>query len=75
MAFSAPGYTFAEGQRPNVICNPSLGNPTLTEWFNTSCLVKPTPYTFGDAPRYTDVRAPDLQNWDIAMEKWTTLSP
>jgi len=74
LAFSAPGYSFAEGQRPNVTCNPSLGNSTLTEWFNTSCLVKPAPYTFGQAARYMDVRAPGLQNWDIAMEKWTNLT-
>jgi len=74
IGFSAPGYNYAEGQRPNVTCNPSLSNPTLTEWFNTSCLVKPPVYTFGDAARYLNVRAPGLQNWDIAMEKWATLS-
>jgi len=74
IAFSAPGYSFAEGQRPNVVCNPSLGNSKLTEWFNTSCLVKPAPYTFGAAARYLDVRAPGLQNWDIALQKWTNLT-
>ncbi|MEJ2010584.1 MAG: hypothetical protein P8Z30_20935, partial [Acidobacteriota bacterium] len=74
IAFAAPGFSFGEGQRPNVVCNPSLPHPSLNEWFNTSCFAKPAPYTFGDASRFLpNPRAPGYNNWDLAMMKWFTL--
>jgi hypothetical protein len=74
IAFTAPGFSFGQGQRPNVTCNPSLSNPTLNEWFNTSCFAKPAPYTFGDASRFLpNPRAPGFNNWDLGLMKWFDL--
>jgi hypothetical protein len=63
--------SFGGNQRPNLVGDPTLSNPTIHEWFNTAAFAQPAPFTFGNAPRYmTNVRAPGLANWDIGMQKW-----
>jgi len=63
--------SFGGNQRPNIVGNPTLSNPTLAEWFNTAAFEQPAPFTFGDAPRYmSNVRAPGLQQFDIGFQKW-----
>ncbi len=53
-------------QRPEVVGNVSPANPTLAEYFNTSALVLPTAYTYGDAGR-NSLRGPDFWNFDFSV--------
>ncbi len=54
---------------PNRICNGQLSNPTLQEWFNTSCFVGPANYTYGNAGRDV-VFGPRLANdMDFAIHR------
>ncbi|HXN46912.1 MAG TPA: carboxypeptidase-like regulatory domain-containing protein [Bryobacteraceae bacterium] len=63
--------SFGGNQRPDLVGNPTLSNPTINEWFNTAAFAQPAPFTFGNAPRYMgNVRAPGLANWDIGLQKW-----
>jgi hypothetical protein len=54
--------------RPNVVGNISLSNPTVAEWFNTAAFVANAPYTYGDAGRNI-IRGPGLVNLDLALHK------
>jgi hypothetical protein len=54
--------------RPNVVGNPQLSDPTVQEWFNTTAFVPNAKYTFGDAGRNI-IRGPGLVNLDIAAHK------
>ena len=59
--------------RPNVVGNWQLANPTVQEWFNTAAFVKNAPYTYGDAGRNI-LRGPGLFNLDIAAHKQFRIS-
>jgi hypothetical protein len=62
---------FNAGQRPNLIGDPHVSNPTISEWFNVTAFAQAAPFTFGDVPRYMpNLRAPHLRNWDLGIEKW-----
>ncbi|HXJ96095.1 MAG TPA: TonB-dependent receptor [Terriglobia bacterium] len=52
--------------RPNVVGNWKLSNPTPSEWFNTSAFVTPPQYTFGDAGRNI-IRGPGFASFDLAL--------
>src|SRR5579875_2132796 len=54
--------------RPNQTCNPSSTNPTLSQWFNTSCFAAPAPGELGNASR-TPVSGPDFVNTDFSVIK------
>ena len=54
--------------RPNVVGNWHLANPTVQEWFNTAAFVPNAKYTFGDAGRNI-LRGPGLVNLDLAAHK------
>jgi Carboxypeptidase regulatory-like domain len=54
--------------RPNQVCNPVLSNPTLSEWFNTSCFAAPAPGELGNASR-TPLSGPDFVNTDFSVIK------
>jgi hypothetical protein len=54
--------------RPNQICNPVLSNPTISEWFNTSCFVAPPAGELGNASR-TPVSGPGFVNTDFSAIK------
>lgn len=54
--------------RPNVVGDWQLADPTVQEWFNTAAFVKNAPYTYGDAGRNI-LRGPGVFNLDIAAHK------
>jgi hypothetical protein len=54
--------------RPNVVGDWRLNNPTVQEWFNTAAFVPNAKYTFGDAGRNI-LRGPGLVNLDVAAHK------
>jgi Carboxypeptidase regulatory-like domain/TonB dependent receptor len=63
-----PSNTGSGVDRPNVVGNWQLSNPTIGEWFNTAAFVANAPYTYGDAGRNI-VRGPGLVNLDLALHK------
>jgi hypothetical protein len=63
-----PSNTGTAYDRPNVIGNWHLTNPTVNEWFNTAAFAINAPGTFGDAGRNI-LRAPGLFNLDLAAHK------
>jgi hypothetical protein len=54
--------------RPNQICNPILSNPSINEWFNTSCFVDPPAGELGNASR-TPLSGPGFVNSDFSAIK------
>ena len=54
--------------RPNTICNPNNGPRTTSEWFNTSCLALPAPFSYGDTRRNT-IDGPPIKNIDLSVFK------
>jgi hypothetical protein len=54
--------------RPNQVCNPTMSNPTLSEWFNTSCFAAPPAGELGNAKR-APVSGPDFVNTDMSVIK------
>jgi hypothetical protein len=54
--------------RPNQTCNPTAGNPTLGQWFNTACFAAPALGELGTASR-TPVSGPDFINTDASLIK------
>ncbi|HLY18535.1 MAG TPA: TonB-dependent receptor [Bryobacteraceae bacterium] len=63
---------FGANDRPNVVGNAKLSNPTATEWFNTSAFVIPPYGTFGNSGRNT-VRGPGLATLDLSLVKNTAI--
>ena len=63
-----PSNTGSGVDRPNVVGNRQLANPTVGEWFNTAAFVANAPYTYGNAGRNI-IRAPGLLNLDLALHK------
>jgi hypothetical protein len=55
--------------RPNMTCNPTLSNPTLSEWFNVSCFSQPAAGELGNAPRTLPGAGPDFVNTDFSIIK------
>jgi hypothetical protein len=53
-------------QRPNVVANPVLPNPTLGEWFNVDAFAVSAPYTYGNAGR-DSLRGPGYWNLDFSL--------
>ena len=63
--------SFGGSQRPNLVGDPTLSNKSISKWFNTAAFAQPSPFTFGNAPRYMgDVRAPGMEQFDIGVQKW-----
>jgi hypothetical protein len=60
--------------RPNTICDPVLSNPTIGQWFNTSCFQQTADAsgTFGNTSR-NSVRGPGAFNIDLSLIKNTTI--
>ena len=56
----------AGSDRPNVVGNPALDDPSPAEWFNTAAFAVPPPYTFGDAGRNI-LRGPGLFTVDESV--------
>lgn len=54
--------------RPNRLCNGNIGGGPLSKYFDTSCFVAPTSYTFGNAGRNV-LRAPGINNLDMSLQR------
>jgi hypothetical protein len=52
--------------RPNVVGDPHLSNPTPQEWFNTAAFQVAPQYTFGSAGRNI-LRGPGLASFDLSL--------
>jgi hypothetical protein len=62
------------GQRPNVVGNWELDNPTIDKWFDPAAFQPPadTTGTYGDAGR-NDMRGPSQFNIDMSLIKYTQI--
>jgi hypothetical protein len=54
--------------RANIIGNPHVSNPTLTEWFNPAAFALPQPFAYGDSAPYS-LFGPDYSEWDMSVFK------
>ena len=68
-------FSGANNYRPNLTCDPYAAQPSITQWFNTACVVLPTDQSkpFGNAPR-NNVRGPNFWQIDLAASKNIALS-
>ena len=64
---------FGNNDRPNLIANPELSNPTTDRWFNTDAFAFPAPGTFGNAGRNI-LDGPGYQNFNASLVKNTALT-
>ena len=64
---------FGANDRPNVVGNPDLSNPTTLQWFNTAAFAFPAPGTFGNAGRNI-LDGPGFQNVNVSLMKNTKLT-
>ncbi len=55
-------------QRPTLVGDPTLANPTVQSWFNVSAFATPTRYTYGNAGRNI-LTADNLVQLDMTLEK------
>ena len=67
------GGSTAGSDRPNLVGDPELANPTSDAWFNTKAFAIPAPYTFGNAGR-NSVRGPGFASFDVGLRKTMPLS-
>jgi hypothetical protein len=58
--------------RPNQICNGTLANRTIAQWFNAACYTVPAAGTFGDTGRNT-LEGPDSVTLNLAAGRVFTL--
>ena len=61
------GGNFGE-DRPNVVGNPSLANPSPQEWFNVNAFAIPAQYSWGNAGRNI-LRGPGLATADFSLRR------
>jgi hypothetical protein len=54
--------------RPNQICNPKSGHPTIQKWFNTECFAEAPDGQLGNADR-APLYGPDFVNTDFSFIK------
>lgn len=64
---------FGANDRPNIVANPELSNPTTDQWFNTAAFTFSAPGTFGDAGRNI-LDGPGYQTVNLSLMKNTALS-
>ena len=62
------GGSTAGSDRPNLVGDPQVSNPTATQWFNTRAFVVPPANTFGNAGR-NGVRGPGFATFDLAISR------
>jgi hypothetical protein len=68
LGFDNASLGSAGGQRPDLVGDPVLSDPTRLRWFNTSAFARPAQLKFGNAGRNL-FRGPDLTNYDTALMK------
>jgi hypothetical protein len=64
---------FGANDRPNVVGDPRLSNPTPDRWFNTAAFAFPAFGTFGNSGRNT-LDGPGYQNFNASLVKNTALT-
>jgi outer membrane receptor protein involved in Fe transport len=64
---------FFGGARPLRTCSGRLSNPTINEWFDTSCFSVAPANTWGNAG-YNFLDAPGYLDWDLSAVKNTKLT-
>jgi hypothetical protein len=64
---------FGANDRPNIVGNPELSNPTPDRWFNTAAFAFPPQGTFGNAGRNI-LDGPGFQNVNASLMKNTSLT-
>jgi hypothetical protein len=64
---------FGANDRPNLVGNPELSNPTPGRWFNTAAFAFPAPGRFGNAGRNI-VDGPGYQNVNASLVKNTRIT-
>ena len=64
---------FGFNDRPNIVGNPELSNPTTAQWFNTAAFAFPPQGTFGNAGRNI-LEGPGFQNVNMSLLKNTHLN-
>ena len=62
------GQLGPHGDRPDVIKNPKLSNPTINEWFDTSAFVI-NPLGLNGNERRNPLYGPHAQHWDLSLAK------
>ena len=67
-ALSFDNANAGNGSWPNRVCSGSISNPTLQEWFNTSCFVAPPQYQFGNTGRNV-LFGPGIDDLDFALHR------
>ncbi len=75
VTYTAPGSQVygASGRADRVMGVPLYPrHKTNAEWFNPAAFAAPAPYTFGNSG-YNMLRGPHYQNWDMNLEKNTTI--
>ncbi len=68
LSTSANNSGTAIGNRPDRICNGTLSNPTVNEFFDITCFVNPAPGQLGNSSR-TPLFGPDFVNFDASLFK------
>jgi hypothetical protein len=64
---------FGFNQRPNLVqgVSPAPQNQSINNGINPSASAEPTPFTFGNAPRFLpNLRVPGFVNWDMGLQEW-----
>jgi hypothetical protein len=75
VTYTAPGsQVYGASGRADRVPGMSLypKHKTNTQWFNPAAFAAPSPYTFGNSG-YDMLRGPNYQNWDMNLEKNTTI--
>ena len=61
-------FSQAGAQYPNRICNGTLADPTINQWFDSACFAQPATATFGDSGRNI-LRGPKWRNMNLSLGK------
>ena len=64
----APSLSAGSTLYPEVVGNPKLSNPTISQWFNPAAFANPAPGTFGNSGRNTLI-GPGFSDVDISIAK------
>ena len=55
-------------QRPNLLGDPNIDNPTSDRWFDKSVFFEPAPFTYGNSGR-NNIIGPSNQTWTLGFYK------
>ena len=70
--FASLGFPGSSGDRPNLIGDPSVANPSADAWFDTDAFAMPPFGSFGDAGRNI-LEGPAFKNVNLAVHKHVQL--